>query len=78
MNWRRFLDLLAVSVTGAGLWIVAVFLWPFFGPVGIVIVLLFVVLGANTFDFLSSLLGQADESSGGGPGSPVAVGHAQK
>lgn len=76
MTWRRFFDLLAVCLTGIGLWAIAVFLWPVFGPVGVVIVILAAVLVANVVDASASLLRRPSEhglGNDGPPDSPVAA-----
>lgn len=80
MTWRRFLDLLAACLTGIGLWGIAVFLWPVFGPVGIVVVILVAVFVANVVDASAALLRRPSGPGGNGPsGSPVAaVPHAHK
>jgi len=71
MTWRRLFDLLAVCLTGIGLWGIAVFLWPVFGPVGIVVVILVAVLVANMVDASASLLRKPSEH-GPGSGEPPA------
>jgi len=56
MNWRRIGDRFVLAMAAAAVWAGAVWLWPYFGPVAIVVVILLVVIATNLVDFALTMM----------------------